>query len=286
MKHDQNSNLEKYSDAVSHIDEDILESALMERHRMLEGRRTAKSARNLGRLCRISAAAACLALAVSIPAFALGLRQSDRPVEPARSNPASGTEPTVTADATAKVTTSFHPGTGATTLPEYTPPFDMPSMEEIYQIEPFNQLFPKNGFDKLQFTSSYQILPDEILGDNIYLETNFNLPSDSSESLTVRISDLGNWRPEQIYDPTKNYIGPNKLIPSEYLTVEVVDQLYFVLSDPELNYRYFFHIFLLCEYEDVEYEVEYLYCGNGFTPEMLYELITSAPCFDSIKSTE
>ncbi len=292
MKTDQNSNPDhsnqpeisdnlnsRLANALSNVDDDLLESALMERHRLLEGRPTAKSVKNLGRLCRIAAVAACLALAVAIPAFALALRRSDRPAEPAGSGPASGIQPTVTADTTEKGTTP--PPTGTTSTPGYVPAFDEPSLEEIYQTEPFARLFPKSGFDKLQLSSSYRSLPDKILGENLFLHTSFKLPSDDSENLIVCISDPGNWKSEQIYDPEKNYIGPDKLIPAKHLTKDVVDLLYCKISDPELNYRYSFRIFLLCELDGKKYEVEYEYYGNGFTPEMLYELITSADCFQN-----
>lgn len=298
MKNNNDNNINHINDAMSHIDDDLLDSALLMRRKLQQNQPVKNPARALRRMAVL---AVCLAVVMTATVIAVVAAPADEPAE-----------------TTAAATTEL---TGEIII--YPLPPDFLTLDEIYEIEPFSFYFPRSGFDNLtletcsRYTREWheKNVTDSDLGYR---------PQEYGESLQVEFIDtpeyslmiymskdwVDPYRSQHHYtpyDPTdvesyecakhedSYYISDevraqrrDKVFLPQDVSLEVIKNLYHdtTLFESESNlrsywtegYRYSFEITIL--FED-DYTISYEYYGDDITPEMMYEMIMSAEYFNA-----
>lgn len=257
------------SNAISMIDENIFSDILEERYqRTATQKKTRKPAFFFRRFSFAAAAvAACVIVAVfTLPHF--GNQPSNLPT----SNPLPTTN---------TVPNSPHSG-------GHTPAFSQPSLDEIYAMSPYDQLFPRKILADYAFYSSYRTESDPAIGVTAggYLSVVFK-PSSSGaldyNSLEVSISaDVDNLVFADIENPQSYDLAhfyKERPIHGNYFPVFMPDDI----DTDILNYRIFVFDDGLCKasikiFID-DYVVSYSYTGLPITAAEFYEMITSAQWF-------
>ncbi len=314
-KHENINNTNNIYDAMSHIDDDLLDSALLMR-RVLQQNQPIKNPARTAR--KIALLAACLVVATTATVIAVVAAPADQPA----------TETTTEIETTDKV------------VPWSDLIHNYITLDELYETEPYNRYFPRSGLDHLTVKSCYIT----IQGEDLYLgmdrkdfpieygdfqQTSFHNSPENAEkyfgnSLMISIDkpaifpegsyyyNLGLNDPYIPYDTTDVesyerirhelsyysfpgevfYNRKKKAFLAQDVTLEVIENLYhdatqFESDAKELQeeidflgygYRYNFEITILL---DNDYTISYSYSGDDITAEMMYGIITSAEYFNN-----
>ena len=262
-------NTVELSNAISMIDENILCDILDERYkRMTAEKKVHKSAVFIR---RFSFAAAAVAVCILATVFTLP-HFRNQPSNLPNPNPLPTTD---------TIPNSPHSG-------GHTPAFSQPSLDEIYAMTPYDQLFPRKILDDYAFYSSYRTESDPIVGTTAggYLSVVFK-PSSSGTldyySLEVSISaDVDNLVFADIENPQSYDLAhfyKERPIHGNYFPTFMPDDI----DTDILNYRIYVFDNGLCKasikiFID-DHIVSYSYTGSTITAADFYAMITSAQWF-------
>lgn len=308
MKTNNDSNFNHFEDAISHIDDDLLESALLMRQRLQENQKVKKAARILT-LRKTATVAACAAVIATATVIAVVAAPAEESAETA-------------------MTTTENTG-NIIVLP--LPP-DYLTLDEVYEIEPFSRYFPRSGLENLTLENCYRYTKERLKEEDLisqpveipieygeYLRTEFSDPQEPHPTLNKKLeivvdkhsiysqdsyaySVYGNW-PYTPYDTTdiESYERARhelyyysysedvrkerayKVFRPQDVSLEVIENLYHDFTQFESESvqssvfgKYNFEIDILF---DDDYILSYYYNGDNITPQMMYEIIKSAEYF-------
>ena len=268
------------SNAISTIDDNILCDILDERYQRLTAKRAPNPAIFIRRFSLVAAAACLITAVFTLPLF------KNQPNNLPTTSPLPTTSTVQPTQSSPTPSLPTHSG-------GYIPAFSRPSLEEIYAMPPYDQLFPRKTLDNHIFFSSYKTEYDPIIGatNGEYLSVVFKLPSSnaldpnsldisiSASAENVRFADIEN---PQSYDLKLYYEEKKKnelpvegdyfptFLPTD-ISEELLEHRIYVLDDGvcKAAIKIFF----------ADYVVSYGYTGTAITAADFYAMITSAQWF-------